>query len=137
MVNNVILGSFLVLLITIIYTDFTKREVSNLQVLIALFLCIFASFILGYKLNLISSLCSLIVGFLLWKINFFGAADIKLISVYLLSIQQKYFIDFLFLMSVFGFFIGVFVFLFCKNKSIPYAPAISISHIIIFNDLYY
>lgn len=137
MANNVILGGFFLLLITIFFTDFKKREVSNYQVLVALFLCVVASFIFGYELNYKLSLYALLIGFLLWKIKLFGAADVKLICVYLLCIEQENLIDFLFLMSVFGFLIGIFVLLFFKNKSVPYAPAIATSHIIVFYELYF
>lgn len=137
MANNVFLGLFVTLFIAITYSDFKKREVANCLVLAEFSLCVLASFTIPYSINVLAFFITLAFGFLLWKLCIFGAADIKLCSVLIISIKNNALLEFFMLMSVFGFFIALVVFLFCGDKTVPYAPPIALSHLIIFYNLYF
>ncbi|PAF53566.1 hypothetical protein BKH42_05125 [Helicobacter sp. 13S00482-2] len=122
--------------IWISYTDVFFRIISNIQILFIIALSTVSSFQLHLEINLLMAALILFIGIIIWRFGFLGAGDIKLICALSLIIPYDLIGLFLFLTSIVGAIIGIFIYI-CANfikieKSVPYGVAIMGSFLILF-----
>lgn len=130
MENNLFI-CFILLFLSIVYSDIRFRIVVNSQILIALILVLVSSFY-GFKLNLKISIIFFLFSLFLWWLNLFGGGDAKLISVLSLGIKDEDITLFILLIGIFGLVLGICTLIVNSKRAVPYAPAISLAHLIIF-----
>lgn len=84
------------------WRDLKSRIVSNTSVLLLGCVLLSSKVLHDSELYIVNSLLLLLLGMLLWKLGVFGAGDVKLASVFALSIDPEYLLLFLVIMLILG-----------------------------------
>ncbi|EDT6405361.1 A24 family peptidase [Salmonella enterica] len=112
-------------------TDVKYRRIYNYNSAIIISLSVLL-FFFSVKLSLFVPFMVLIIGFLLFVLNFWGAGDAKLSFALTLSLPTDLMFIFLLLMSISGGVIATFMLVFPRLKgkfvSVPYALSIGIGY---------
>ena len=129
MVNYFLSFLIVLLLLTISWTDLTKRVINNKAVIALFFLIVPFSYFFYGNIFVLNGIVALIVGFVLFQFGIFGGGDVKLLSVLLLAVPTEQIIPLLFFISIIGFLLIIIGFLFfrklIREKGLPYGIAIS------------
>lgn len=137
LLNNIFITVLVILFISISYTDIKFRIVHNSFVVAVFILSLVGSFVFDYQLGFYAFFVCFIVGILLWRFSIIGAGDVKLIMAYILSIPYAELSSFFLLMSIIGFVLAFICICLKSKRGVPYAVAISGSHLIVFYFYYF
>ncbi len=96
MVNYFLSFLIVLLLLTISWTDLTKRVINNKAVIALFFLIVPFSYFFYGNIFVLNGIVALIVGFVLFQFGIFGGGDVKLLSVLLLAVPTEQIIPLLF-----------------------------------------
>ncbi|MDO7253127.1 prepilin peptidase [Helicobacter cappadocius] len=122
--------------IWIFYTDIFFRVISNIQIIFIGLLITFSFFIYDFDFNLWTAFIVFFVGVFVWRFGILGAGDVKLISTLIFIMPYDAISLFLFLISIIGAMIAIFIYICAKfkkiEKSVPYGVAIMSSFLLLF-----
>ncbi|PMN71971.1 hypothetical protein BCT27_15715 [Enterovibrio norvegicus] len=115
-------------------TDITKRTISNSLCLFVLMTCIaLALFDSSLQIHMYQFTSVVVIGLGLFAMGVLGAGDTKLLAAYSLIIDEEYFLFTLFIITVLGALIALFILamqLASKNKyrrGVPYGVPIVVA----------
>ena len=130
---NVLVVITLLLLLRLSISDIRSRIISNRIVLLLLVVIIPLSLLKYQTVFIFPALCALTVGFLLFMLNVIGAGDVKLITVFMLMVQNDEIFPFFFFTTFAGLGLIIIGWLFfrksIKENGLPYGVAISLGFI--------
>ncbi|PAF43638.1 prepilin peptidase [Helicobacter sp. 11S02596-1] len=120
----------------VIATDIFYRKITNPQVGFTLILGLASLLLLVMELQFYTGAIVLGVGYILWHLGVCGAGDVKLLAAMSCFVPTEILFDFLFVVSLIGFVVGVVVIVLHllrkRDRSVPYGVAIVTSFWVFF-----
>ncbi len=124
----------ILLLINVSYSDIKRRIIENKIVVILCFILIMLTWLKYETIFILTPICVLLIGFVLFSLKVIGGGDVKLIATLTLSLPNDQIPSLFFFITLSGLLVIIWGFLFHRksitNNGVPYGVAISLGYLV-------